>query len=378
MFNQYRLGLLSFCLVFTALAISACAGKVQDTGESLPAPESVTETPSSTGADSSIDSSTASTQPEAELAPTRTRQSKEETVKVTPKTVQVFFPKSPNSDGDFTYVEPVLRQTTKEKVATFAIEQLIAGPSDPESGKGFLDPIQLQGSSNCGGDFQLVVAEGVAKLQFCKNVVSRGTGDDARAISAVKATLKQFSTVKSAIVLDKNGNCLGDQSGENVCLVSIAKPDKLTEKSKLAINGIGPVEVGMTVEEASRAAGVKITTNGVNPNPECVYYQPAGKLNGISFMVTDGRIARVDIQSQGITTISGAKVGDSEARIESLYPGQIEVTPHHYVQGGHYLSFMPKSSADRNYRVVFETDGQRVTEIRAGKLPEVEWVEGCS
>jgi hypothetical protein len=27
---------------------------------------------------------------------------------------------------------------------------------------------------------------------------------------------------------------------------------------------------------------------------------------------------------------------------------------------------------------VFETDGQRVTNYRVGRKPEVQWVEGCS
>ena len=33
---------------------------------------------------------------------------------------------------------------------------------------------------------------------------------------------------------------------------------QLTERSKLALDGIGPIRVGMTVDEASRAAGVRL------------------------------------------------------------------------------------------------------------------------
>jgi hypothetical protein len=36
---------------------------------------------------------------------------------------------------------------------------------------------------------------------------------------------------------------------------------QLTERSKLAIDGIGPIRVGMTVEEASRSAGVRLVRN---------------------------------------------------------------------------------------------------------------------
>ena len=41
----------------------------------------------------------------------------------------------------------------------------------------------------------------------------------------------------------------------------------------------------------------------------------------------------------------------------------------------HYLK---PSDPALPYRLVFETDGERVTRYRAGRLPEVEWVEGCA
>ncbi|BAZ30935.1 hypothetical protein NIES4074_34020 [Cylindrospermum sp. NIES-4074] len=152
---------------------------------------------------------------------------------------------------------------------------------------------------------------------------------------------------------------------------------KLTNQSKLVINGIGPVQVGMTVPQAAKAAGIRLV--GDKPNNNCYYVKPQGEPKDIGFMVTQGRISRVDVwKNNKITTPKGAKIGDSEARIKSLYPGQIKVTLHKYVQGGHYLTFIPKDRAEKNYRVLFETDGKRVTQFKSGKLPEVEFVEGCS
>ena len=156
---------------------------------------------------------------------------------------------------------------------------------------------------------------------------------------------------------------------------------KLTNQSKVFINGIGPVRVGMTVAEASKAAGTRLIREaGYEPNASCFYVKPQGEPKGIGFMVTGDRIARVDVwrSNHQITTLKGAKNGDTEARIKSLYPGQIQVTPHKYVHNGHYLTFVPKDTVDRSYRVVFETDGKRVTQFRSGKLPEVEYIEGCS
>ena len=164
----------------------------------------------------------------------------------------------------------------------------------------------------------------------------------------------------------------------------------LTVQSKLAIDGIGPVRVGMTIAEAERSARIRFS---VSPRlGTCYYIQPQRGPQGLNFMVKSpsesndinrnvDRIVRVDVfRGSRITTVRGAKIGDTEQRIKSLYPGQIRVTPHEYTfeQGGHYLTFIPKDERDRNYRLVFETLNNRVTTFRSGKLPEVEYVEGCA
>jgi hypothetical protein len=163
---------------------------------------------------------------------------------------------------------------------------------------------------------------------------------------------------------------------------SVNAQAQLTERSQLALDGIGPIAVGMTVDEAAQAAGVKLVKSNASLNEEyCAYFQPQGEPKGISFMVTKRRIARVDINTERVTTIRGAKIGDSEDRILSLYPGQIQATKHHYLgyppRNGKYLTFVPKDAADKNYRMIFETSLNRVINFRAGKLPEVGYVENC-
>ncbi|MGG6265516.1 hypothetical protein ACQ4M3_05865 [Leptolyngbya sp. AN03gr2] len=154
----------------------------------------------------------------------------------------------------------------------------------------------------------------------------------------------------------------------------------LSSNSKLALKGIGAIQVGMTVAQASKAIGQPLVSQGEPaPGSNCSYVAPQRSIQGLNFMVIGDRIARIDVRrSSPITTLSGAKIGDSEARIKQLYPGQITVTPHKYRPNGHYLTFTPKDAADRNYRLIFETDGKQVTDFRSGRLPEVTWVEGCS
>jgi hypothetical protein len=163
---------------------------------------------------------------------------------------------------------------------------------------------------------------------------------------------------------------------------------RLTEQSRVTINGIGAVQVGMTVAEAERAAGISLQVQYPRkPNASCYYMVPSRGVRGVGLMVINpregqpdkqqDRIARVDIgRNSPVMTISGAKVGDPEVRIKTLYPN-IQVTPHNHVSGGHYLTLVPQDEGDRAYRLVFETDGRRVTHFRAGKLPEVEYAQGC-
>ena len=164
---------------------------------------------------------------------------------------------------------------------------------------------------------------------------------------------------------------------------------KLTSRAKVAINSIGPVKIGMNLPEAALAANTKLYVSYAG-SESCYYVQGEGEIKGVSFMVTkdaaksrqkyitSDTIARIDINTPKITTISGAKIGDTEARIKSLYPGKIKVSRHPYDQNGRYLTFIPEDKADQNYRIIFETDGQRVTRYRAGKLPEVRYIEGCA
>ena len=152
---------------------------------------------------------------------------------------------------------------------------------------------------------------------------------------------------------------------------------KITNQSKVFINGLGAVRVGMTIAQASKAAGTKLV-RGRYGDYQCSYYNLQNGTKDISFIVSKGRIARVDVLKGSISTASGARIGNTEAQIKALYPGQIKVSEHAYTAKGHYLTFLPRDKSDKNYRIVFETDGKRVTEFRSGRISEVGFVEGCS
>jgi hypothetical protein len=137
--------------------------------------------------------------------------------------------------------------------------------------------------------------------------------------------------------------------------------------------GIGPIRAGVTVAEAAQAIGGGFAAPK-GGTAGCTYAVLTKAPPGLAVMLEDGKVARVDVRSGTIATAAGARIGDSEARIKTLYPDRVTITPHKYVRGGHYLTVTP---ADTNYRIVFETNGKKVTSYRSGRTPEVEQVEAC-
>ena len=147
-----------------------------------------------------------------------------------------------------------------------------------------------------------------------------------------------------------------------------APPPKIGEW-EVTPTGIGSVKTGMSVEEAQ----VILHNDLVVPAnlSECAFLKTKSGPKGVSFMVEQRHISRVDVISGSTATSAGARIGDTETRIKSLYSG-ITVTPHKYNTGGHYLTY----SGDGG-KIIFETDGSKVTKYRAGNTPSVDNVEGC-
>jgi hypothetical protein len=145
---------------------------------------------------------------------------------------------------------------------------------------------------------------------------------------------------------------------------------------RITTGGYGPAKIGMTVEEASQALGVKLVSDRPVDNPACHYLRPEPAVEGLWFMISNGRVVRVEVNAPGIKTKSGLGVGDAESRVKEVLGSSVEVTPHKYVApDGNYLTLW---SSDHTSAVRFETLLGKVTSFYAGRVPEVEYVEGCS
>lgn len=142
----------------------------------------------------------------------------------------------------------------------------------------------------------------------------------------------------------------------------------------VSTSGAGPVEVGARLAELAPMLAQGSDTVALAGG--CAYVQIAEAPAGLGFMLEDGRIVRVDVDSGATPTREGARIGDTEQRIDSLY-APLRRTPHKYTPGWSYLVALPDAPADTMSRLVFETDGMVVRAYRAGVYPPVEYVERC-
>lgn len=167
-----------------------------------------------------------------------------------------------------------------------------------------------------------------------------------------------------------------------LCLAALpASAEPLSRDSVITPTAVGPVRIGMTAEEATAAAAAAGVALDGDPyelyeDGSCYYVVAEGDLSeSFAFMVSEGEIARVDISGESpVASAEGARIGDTEQRVLELYKDAV-VEEHPY-QGpeGHYLR---TRDAGGQHGYVFETDGKVVERWRAGRYPEIEWIEGC-
>lgn len=147
---------------------------------------------------------------------------------------------------------------------------------------------------------------------------------------------------------------------------------------ELLLRRLGPIEWGMSVEEAQKVLGERISGDkDAFGNPLCYYVYAESVPEGVGFMVEEERIVRVDIDVPGISTRSGISVGDSETELLSTYPQRLNKTENKYAESISDYIYVPQDTEDKEYRLLFEVENGTIIHMRAGILPAVLYVEHC-
>lgn len=180
-------------------------------------------------------------------------------------------------------------------------------------------------------------------------------------------------------------------------LAAIFLAGNSTPNPRLSFQGLGPVRIGMTIQQV-KALGFKLTTGGPRSNDEehfyCHYLDTAPDYPEIALMMNEDRLVRIDIaygSKPGLwKSLSGAMIGMSEAEMRAIYGDWLKESTHPYLEdSGSYLSL---NSDDGRYAMIFETavDDQAsvpettekqikyVNNFRAGLKVAVGYIEGCA
>ena len=189
------------------------------------------------------------------------------------------------------------------------------------------------------------------------------------------AIVLAFALATSSCAADRGRGATSDSA------VVRAKADTANRASRAATqpwlarpDGVGPLRVGMTANEALAAAGAG--GKDTNPDTACHFLDVAKMPKRLYVMVESGVVTRIDVRDTSVATAEGAHLLSPQDSVLALYAGRVQVQPHKYTRGWSYLVVTPPG--DSLHRLVFEADGSRVTSFRVGRVPSVEYVEGCS
>lgn len=138
--------------------------------------------------------------------------------------------------------------------------------------------------------------------------------------------------------------------------------------------GLGEVTFGMTVAQAQAAAGTDLINCA--PTSDCYRVTLAQGPEGISFLVTNNTIERVDIVAGPLTTRSGIGIGSTEDEIINLFGDQIETQTND--DGSVDLIFVPRDDSDAEFRVIFTIRDGAVETFRSGRIPQVTVQNPCA
>ena len=148
----------------------------------------------------------------------------------------------------------------------------------------------------------------------------------------------------------------------------------LGTNDSISTDGLGAVTFGMTVAQAQAAAGTDLINCA--PTSDCYRVTPAQGPEGISFLVTDNTIERVDIVAGPLTTRSGIGIGSTEDEIINLFGDRIETQVND--DSSVDLIFVPRDDSDAEFRVIFTVRDGAVETFRSGRIPQVTVQNPCA
>lgn len=132
---------------------------------------------------------------------------------------------------------------------------------------------------------------------------------------------------------------------------------------------IGPLRIGTSVGEAARSIGIPIVRRKFE-HTNCAWWSPESEVDGIRFLVADGRIAVADIWGVHPTT-RGLRVGDQESKLKKLYGNELRAIPAAHANAVYSIVHEPVGQGAQGNRIVFRLLRQEVLNYFVGDFSKL-------
>lgn len=122
-------------------------------------------------------------------------------------------------------------------------------------------------------------------------------------------------------------------------------------RERITVNGIGPLKLGMSPEEAEGAIGAAIPVE--SSGPTCVDHTVEGGPTGLFLRFAQHRLVAIGVRppAKEIYTASGIHIGSARDAVMNTYAGEIEATTS--VHGNEELVFAPTAPEFAGRVIVF-------------------------
>lgn len=154
--------------------------------------------------------------------------------------------------------------------------------------------------------------------------------------------------------------------------------EKLAGCGPASVDGFCGVRFGMSPDQAKAAFPTPLERYsgdaGAADDPNaCFEFFAAPPVEGVTFLVEDAKVGRVDFLSAGVTTADGFGVGTPGDDIRAKYGAALSESPNKYEPEVAELTLSQGGG-----KIVFEIQDGRVRAWRAGVAPTIDYVERCS
>jgi hypothetical protein len=151
------------------------------------------------------------------------------------------------------------------------------------------------------------------------------------------------------------------------------RPKPLDGNAVIGFNGVGAIELGMTIAEARKAARRGIV-GGSEVTTGCRHDTVLPRRFGLSTLRMKGKIRVLYVTRTAMPTAKGIRVNDTLERLRSKYSALIE-RPSDVSPETRIFELQGKGAREMQFSV---NSRNRIFQIATGLRPEVDFPEGCA